>query len=148
MRMYIASCVGHLRYVVFNVVNAVPTAYVCGTSMCSCSCPGVFSGQGCGAKLKWVQFREGKGCWGCSSWPACDHKEAATERLATPQVTLEAVSKELFKVFALPMLRRVAYTKSIVPLSAPKCPSVPFGSAKKPCALQCTVCFDLAYTAA
>lgn len=63
-----------------------------------CSCPGVFSGQGCGAELKWVQFREGKGCWGCSSWPACDYKEAALERLATPQVTLEAVNKELFKV--------------------------------------------------
>ncbi|DBA70641.1 TPA: hypothetical protein ACH3X2_012024 [Trebouxia sp. C0005] len=63
-------------------------------------CPGVYSGQGCGAKLRWVQFREGGGCWGCSSWPACDYKEAATERLANPQVTLEAVSKDVFKVEA------------------------------------------------
>ena len=63
-----------------------------------CRCPGVYSGQGCGAKLRWVQFREGGGCWGCSSWPACDYKEAATERLANPQVTLEAVSKDVFKV--------------------------------------------------
>ena len=63
-----------------------------------CRCPGVYSGQGCGATLKCVQFREGGGCWGCSSWPACDYKEAATERLANPQVTLEAVSKDLFKV--------------------------------------------------
>lgn len=62
-----------------------------------CRCPGVFSGQGCGAKLKWVQFREGGGCWGCASWPACDYKEAAVERLASPQVTLEAVSKDIFK---------------------------------------------------
>ena len=65
--------------------------------LCSYSCPGVYSGQGCGAKLKWIQFREGGGCWGCSSWPACDYKEAATERLATPRVTLEAVSKDVFK---------------------------------------------------
>ena len=48
--------------------------------------------------MKRVQFREGGGCWGCSSWPACDYKEAATERLANPQVTLEAVSKNVFKV--------------------------------------------------
>ena len=87
--------------------------------MCvSCSCPGVFSGQGCGAKLKWVQFREGKGCWGCASWPACDYKEAATERLATPQVTLEAVSKELFKVLApspVAAFSRFTQPKSLLP---------------------------------
>ena len=82
--------------------------------------------------LKWVQFREGKGCWGCSTWPACDYKEAATERLATPQVTLEAVSKELFKVDALPMLLRDAYPTNKVPLSATKCPAVPFKASDSP----------------
>ena len=89
--------------------------------MCTCSCPGVFSGQGCGAKLKWVQFREGKGCWGCSSWPACDYKEAATERLATPQLTLEAMSKEAFKVAVLHIMCCVAY-------QAPECTKVSFSA--------------------
>lgn len=104
-----------------NIVYAVLAAHVSVTSKCTCSCPGVFSGQGCGAKLKWVQFREGKGCWGCSSWPACDYKEAATERLATPQLTLEAMSKEEFKVAVLPIMCRVAY-------QAPECTKVSFSA--------------------
>ena len=115
MCMHTVSYVGHLMYTNFNAVYAVFNAFCSETGMFSCSCPGVFSGQGCGAKLKWVQFREGKGCWGCCSWPACDYKEAATERLATPQVTLEAVSKELFKVVAWPTLLCVAYPMSKVP---------------------------------
>lgn len=63
----------------------------------ACRCPGVFSGQGCGAALRFKRSGE-RAFWGCSRWPDCDYREGPTDRLPSPQVALEALSTQAFTV--------------------------------------------------
>jgi hypothetical protein len=74
-----------------------------------CRCPGIFKtvDKGCGGKLvplRRLVPQDNSGpaelieCWSCEKYPQCDFKEFIQKRLYIPQVSLEAVDRETFKV--------------------------------------------------
>ena len=65
-----------------------------------CRCPGMFSGQGCGAELRYWPVADG-GFYRCPR-KGCGHQEWALQREGSPQVALEGVDGATFKVGCLP----------------------------------------------
>lgn len=64
-----------------------------------CRCPGMFSGQGCGAELRYWPVADG-GFYRCPR-KGCGHQEWALQREGSPQVALEGVDGATFKVRVL-----------------------------------------------